>query len=67
MSKTLMLYRGYRFGIVSYGQANPFYTIHTPTGHSEQPIFYGNGKVGYDNPELIPLYIQKEVKRIYYT
>lgn len=65
--KTMLIYRGYRAGMVRVNKELKF-CIHTPNGHSEWPIFYGcpGRRVGYDNPERIPEYIRKEVKRLWY-
>ena len=65
--KTMLIFRGYRAGMVRCDKELKF-CVHTPKGHSEWPTFYGNPgrRVGYDNPERIPKYIRKEVKRLWY-
>ena len=65
MDRILMKFRGYTFG---FCRGKHTYKVTTPGGHSDWPIFYGfsGRRVGYNKPELIPGYIQKEIKRIYY-
>ena len=71
MNEILMKFRGYTFGRVQR-QGDFFrltYKVITPKGHNDWPVFggYPGRVVKYDKPELIPEYIQKEIKRIYYA
>lgn len=39
--------------------------VYEKNGNSQFPIYYGNGRVGWDMPQLVPPVVQKAVRNIY--